>query len=144
MNSPLYSADQLGQLRHLTHGRCVVCGAANPLGLKMEFTLQPDGSVEGVFAGGPMFQGYDGVLHGGVIAALLDGAMTNCIFAHGCVAVTAELTVRYRQAVAAEEKVIVRAWLEQSTSRLLRLRAELLQNNTLKASAIAKFMTKTE
>lgn len=140
----MYSADQLGKLRHLTHGRCVVCGAANPLGLKIEFSLQPDGSVVGAFAGGPMFQGYDGMLHGGIIAALLDGAMTNCIFAHGCVAVTAQLTVRYRQAVAAEEIVTVRAWLEQSTSRLLQLRAELLQNDILKAAATAKFMPKTE
>jgi acyl-coenzyme A thioesterase PaaI-like protein len=36
------------------------------------------------------------MLHGGVISSILDGTMTNCLFAHGTVAVTAELRVRFR------------------------------------------------
>ena len=141
-NQNPFSADTLERLRQQTHPLCVVCSPANPLGLKVEYTLNPDGSVEGSFTGGPAFQGYDGMLHGGVIAALLDGAMTNCIFAHGCVAVTAELKVRYRKAVAAGEKVTIRAWVVQSSARLHQLRAELMQTNSVKAAATAKFMEK--
>jgi uncharacterized protein (TIGR00369 family) len=141
-NQNSFSADTLERLRQQTHPLCVVCSPANPLGLKVEYTLNPDGSVEGSFTGGPAFQGYDGMLHGGVIAALLDGAMTNCIFAHGCVAVTAELKVRYRKAVAVGEKVTIRAWVVQSNARLHQLRAELMQTNSVKAAATAKFMEK--
>ena len=137
-----FSADKLRKLRQQTHPLCVVCGPANPLGLKIEFSLNPDGSVEGSFSGGPLVQGYDGMMHGGVIAALLDGAMTNCVFAHGRVAVTAELNVRYREAVASGQTVRLRAWLVQSTSCLHQLRAELTQNGSLKATATAKFMEK--
>lgn len=143
MNHPPFASGPLDHLRHLNHGHCIVCGAASPLGLGISFKQNPDGSVEGEFAGGGAFQGYDGMLHGGVIATLLDGAMTNCLFAHGRVAVTAELTVRYRRAVAADQAVTVRAWLEQASSRLLRLRAELTQNQQIKVTATAKFMDKT-
>jgi len=141
-NQNPFNTDTLGRLRQQTHPLCVVCSPANPLGLKVEYTLNPDGSVEGSFTGGPMFQGYDGMLHGGVIASLLDGAMTNCMFACGCVGVTAELKVRYRKAVAAGEKVTIRAWLVQSNTRLYQLRAELMQTNSVKAAATAKFMEK--
>lgn len=39
------------------------------------FACSPDGSVQGELRGGMAFQGYTGQLHGGIIAALLDGAM---------------------------------------------------------------------
>jgi acyl-coenzyme A thioesterase PaaI-like protein len=136
------SNDQMRRLRQQTHPLCVVCSHANPLGLKIEFSLNPDGSVEGSCLGGPLVQGYDGMMHGGVIAALLDGAMTNCLFAHGHVAVTAELNVRYREAVASRQTVRLRAWLVKSTACLHLLRAELAQNDSLKATATAKFMEK--
>jgi len=137
-----YSAEKLKALRQQTHAWCVVCGAVNPLGLKIDFSLQPDGGVEGVFSGSAALQGYDGLLHGGVIAALLDGAMTNCLFAYDRVAVTAELIVRYREPVQARNPVTVRAWLGQSSMGLHELRAELTQNGCVKAVANAKFMGK--
>ena len=137
-----HSAEKLKALRQQTHAWCVVCGAVNPMGLKIDFSLKPDGSVEGVFAGSAALQGYDGLLHGGVIAALLDGAMTNCLFAHDRVAVTAELTVRYHEPVQARNPVTVRAWLVQSSMGLHQLRAELTQNGCVKAVANAKFMGK--
>jgi hypothetical protein len=37
--------------------------------LGQEFVLQPDGSVEGVFAAGAPLEGYSGLLHGGFAAA---------------------------------------------------------------------------
>ncbi len=138
------SAEHLKSLCQENHSWCVVCGDANPLGLKVRFTLQPDGSVEGRFAGGHVFQSYDGVLHGGMIAALLDGAMTNCMFAHGHRAVTGELIVRYRKTVEAGEPVVMRAWLEQSNLGLYQLRAELSQNDSIKVIAAAKFMDKPD
>jgi hypothetical protein len=137
-----HSAEKLKALRQQTHAWCVVCGAVNPFGLKIDFSLKSDGSVESVFAGSAALQGYDGLLHGGVIATLLDGAMTNCLFAHDRVAVTAELIVRYREPVQARNPMTVRAWLGLSSMDLHQLRAELTQNGCVKAVANAKFMGK--
>jgi hypothetical protein len=41
-------------------------------------------------------QGYDGILHGGIIASPFDSAMVNCLFARGIVALTAEFKVRFK------------------------------------------------
>jgi len=71
---------------------------------------------------------------------LLDAAMTHCLFAHGEAAVTAELCVRYREAVATGRPARVQAWLVHGSSRLHRLRAELLQENRVKAVGTGKFV----
>ena len=122
------------------HPQCVVCRPPNAQGLGVEFVCSPDGSVRGELTDGAAFQGYTGQLHGGIIAALLDGAMTNCLFAHDCEAMTAELTVRYRHPVLAEGGLTVRAWLTGSYGPLFRLEAELVQGGQVKATATGKFM----
>ncbi len=131
---------QLATLRRAAHPLCVVCGRDHAHGLRLEFELRPDGSVEAGFAATETFEGYHGRLHGGIIAALLDGAMTNCLFAHGRCAFTAELTVRYHQPVTTTDQLTVRAWLTGTRTRLYHVQAELRVDGDLKASASAKFM----
>ena len=137
-----FSATNLKTIRDRTHSRCVVCASGNPMGLNLEFTLTQDGAVEGSFAASSVLQGYDGLVHGGVIASMLDGAMTNCLFAHGKEALTAELVVRYRKPVVVGERLTLRAWIEKSSSILFCMRAELSQNGCIKAVASAKFLNR--
>ena len=122
------------------HPFCFVCSGSNPMGLALRYSPQPDGSVTAEFLGHSALEGYSGLLHGGVIAALLDGAMTNCLFARGVRGLTAELKVRYHASVAAAEEVRLRAWLEDDSHGLYQLRAELTQGGTVKASATGKFL----
>ena len=79
------------------------------------------------------------MLHGGIVATLLDGAMTNCLFAQGIRALTADLRVRYRSPVFAAEELTVRAWLESSYHGLFELRAEITQGGSAKTRAHGKF-----
>ena len=137
-------AAHLAATRIRAHPRCVVCSPTHPMGLGQEFVLQPDGSVESTFAGSEVFEGYSGLLHGGVTAALLDGAMTNCLFAHGVEGLTAELTVRYRDPVTACGTMTARACLAESHGRLHLLRAELRQEGRVKATAFGKFLAHHE
>ena len=122
------------------HPFCFVCSGSNPMGLALRYAPQPDGSVSASFLGHSALEGYPGLLHGGVIAALLDGAMTNCLFAHKHRALTVELKVRYHAAIASAEEVSLRAWLEDDSNGLFQLRAELAQGGTVKANATGKFM----
>jgi uncharacterized protein (TIGR00369 family) len=105
----------------------------------VQFHSKPDGSVMAMFHCDSVFQGYPNVLHGGVVASLLDGAMTNCLFAYGIVAVTAELTIRYLLPVRTGDEATVRAWVVKSSSRLQIVAAELLQGGEVRAKAQAKF-----
>ena len=131
---------RLKSIRTDAHPFCIVCGQSNPLGLGVKFVCEEDGSVSAKFLGHPALEGFEGLFHGGMIASLLDGAMTNCLFASGIVALTGELNVRYRLPVLIGEEICVRAWIERSWPPLHLLAAVLKQRDVVKATATAKFM----
>ena len=130
----------LDQTCQHAHPRCVVCTRVHQAGLGLRFKLQDDGIVEARFGCNAVYQGYGGILHGGIAATLLDGAMTNCLFAHGVAAVTAELTLRFRFAIKVGSPVTVRAWMSRAHKPLYCVQAELVQEGQVKATATGKFM----
>jgi acyl-coenzyme A thioesterase PaaI-like protein len=134
--------DSLDALRAAQHDECLLCGAANPLGLKLRFRVQPDGSVLALFACPEALRSYPETLHGGVVSALLDAAMTNALFAVGITGVTAELTVRFVAPVSLNRGALVRGSVEKDAHPLYYVRAGLEQDGTLKARASAKFLVK--
>ncbi len=74
---------------------CFACGAKNPIGLHLQFSYG-EGTAEATFTAAREFQGYPGIMHGGLVATLLDEAMAHAaIAAHGT-AVTGDLHVRLR------------------------------------------------
>jgi acyl-coenzyme A thioesterase PaaI-like protein len=127
-------------LRRESHPHCLVCGDGDLLGLRPSFSIRRDGSVECRFLCKPDLEGYPSQLHGGVIGLYLDAAMTNCLFAHGHVAVTAELHVRYRHPVETRREAMVRAWIRSDRPPLRLVDAELIQDGRVKATASAKFI----
>jgi acyl-coenzyme A thioesterase PaaI-like protein len=134
------SQAQLDTARAKSHPFCLVCSQSNPMGLGLEFSTHDNGSVSTSFLGHPALEGFQGLLHGGMIASLLDGAMTNCLFAHGHVAMTGELKVRYREPVVIGTEMLIRAWITQSHPPLYLLKAELTQEGCIRATASAKFV----
>ena len=82
---------------------CFACGMRNPIGLKLQFYQTAPDEVTAEFTPPEEYQGYSGILHGGVTAAILDEAVgraymgtdpynTNFMY-------TAELTVKYKQKI---------------------------------------------
>lgn len=130
----------LAKIRARVHANCMVCSLSSKSGLGLEFMLSENGSVQATFSCDKAFEGYANVLHGGLISCMLDGAMTNCMFAHGYAAVTAELTVRFHHPVVIGEFATVRAWIDRSRSGLHVLKAEVVQNQQVRATAVGKFM----
>lgn len=132
----------LPALRQQSHPHCFACGPANGHGLGLEFRVTHNGAVEASFTCAPDFAGYPGILHGGVICTLLDGAMTNCLFAHGLAAVTVDLHVRFRHPAAVNLPATVRAWLGAVDLPVHRLAAEMVQDGQIVATATARFVEK--
>jgi acyl-coenzyme A thioesterase PaaI-like protein len=124
------------------HSECLMCGQANPLGFKLKFRVQPEGSVLARFPCREAFRSYPQTLHGGVISALLDAAMTNALFSVGVVGVTAELTVRFLVPVELNRGAVVRAFVERDADPLFYVRAEIVQDRKLMARGSGKFMVK--
>jgi acyl-coenzyme A thioesterase PaaI-like protein len=122
------------------HPGCIVCSGSNARGLRLRYARTAGNGVEAEIECDRSLEGYGGRLHGGVIAAALDGAMTHCLFALGRTAVTAELNVRFRHPVATGRPATVRARLERDLGPLYLLEAELVQDGVVKAAASGKFL----
>lgn len=122
------------------HDHCVVCGRLDPLALKLSFQLDAAGGVSTPVMAHEGLQGYTGFVHGGVISALLDAAMTHCLFHAGVRAMTGELLVRFPQPVPCNAELHLRGWITATKPPLYRLKAELRREGRLMAWAEAKFV----
>jgi len=133
-------SDPAQDLRSRHHHECFVCGADRSNSLAMKFCLQPDDSVANLYTFRREFEGYNGFVHGGIIAAALDGAMTNWLFIHGHSAVTAELKIRYLHPVETQVPALVQARFTEGSGPLFIMTAELIQQGRRMATATAKFI----
>lgn len=100
----------------LTPHNCFVCGELNAHGLRI--AVRARGPL--VFADltlGPDHEGWQGVAHGGIIAALLDEVMEWALFEDEAWGLTAGLSVRYRQPVRIGAPIHVEGWVVESRGR---------------------------
>jgi uncharacterized protein (TIGR00369 family) len=91
--------ENLSPLAHVAQNRCFGCGPANPSGLHLEFLLAEDGSVVCLTTVPDGFEGPPGYLHGGIIATLLDEAMSKAVRACGFTAMTRQMEIDYLRPV---------------------------------------------
>lgn len=115
----------------------MVCGQGNSFELQFHAT---EHGLEAQVQADALWQGYPGVLHGGMICTLLDAAMTHCLFHQGIEAMTAELQVRFLNPVPCKELLILRATLLSSRRHLYKLNAELSCAGEVLARGEARFM----
>ena len=90
--------ESLTPLVHSALNRCFGCGPANPGGLHLEFFLAVERSVV-CLPTVPIFEGHAGLLHGGIIATLLDETMSKSVRARGLTAMTRHMEVDYLRPV---------------------------------------------
>jgi len=121
------------------HPKCIVRSSENLSGLGLHFEAIDDGSVNATFQCDESFEGYPGILHGGVISSVLDGAMGNCMFAHGRATVTVEMTTRFRHPILTGQKAVASARITRSSHPLYLLEAEITQGGKVKATAKGKY-----
>ncbi len=98
---------------------CFVCGEANPGGLRARFELL-GGEARLPVTVDPRFDGYPGVVHGGVVSALLDETIGWACSVHAHrLTVTVELTVRFRRPVPSGRPLTVRGRFVEMRRNLL-------------------------
>ena len=132
----------LQKIRCSAHPNCVMCGNNRSGFPHLLFIMDGDGVIKSDFLCKPIFQGYPSQVHGGVISAVMDAAMTNRLFAKGITAVTARLSIQFHKPVKTGELAIVRAWILRESKRLYELKSEVIQNGLVKAEAEGKFIIK--
>ncbi len=131
--SPLHARPQAG---------CYVCGQENPRGLRIRFQRQDGGEVSASWSPGPEWEGFSGIVHGGVVSTVLDEAMSKAVAATKTEALTAELRVRFRHHVTSGGTFLIRGWIVKRNRRLIEAEAALTApDGTEHAHAWARFLS---
>ena len=121
--------------------RCYVCGRENPAGLAVAFEINaPARSIQARFTPADIHQGYEGIVHGGILSALLDESMAKLAFSLGIPAVTAEMTVKFKSPAAPGEELSVSGRLTHETRRLIEAEAVIKKGLVVIAEAKGKLL----
>ncbi len=120
---------------------CFACGRENPCGLKLSFHYS-NGKLTSEFTPSKIHQGYKDITHGGIITIVLDEAMIQAAIAEGINPVTAEINVRFKMPLMADEETIVRAEITKRGSKLIEAYSCLLkkEDGAMIAEAHAKLI----
>ena len=122
------------------HRNCFACGSNNGEGLGLKFHPGGDGSVWGDFFADPKFEGYSGIIHGGIIATLLDSAMTHCLLMKDIPALTGRLSIKYSTPIRTGTIVKLEAKIiDQFHDEMFILQGKALVDGKKVASAEAKY-----
>ncbi len=94
---------------------CFVCGRENPKGMHLEFK-KSKGRVHAEFFLPKEYQGYNGIIHGGIISLILDEAMAH-LQSFEERFLTGKIVVKFFSPLLAGEEVVVDAWIEKDKGR---------------------------
>lgn len=119
---------------------CFVCGEQNPAGMKLKFTRWED-KVRTTFLPADIYQGYPGILHGGITSTILDEVMSQCLHAQGLAGLTARLEIRFRKSIPLNRPVIFEGRILKRKGPLADIEAKaFLENGQVAAEALGRFM----
>jgi acyl-coenzyme A thioesterase PaaI-like protein len=120
---------------------CFVCGRKNPIGLRMHFYTGEDGCVYADYTPRAEHQSYPGVMHGGLITAMLDEIIGRTAIASNLWCMTAKLQVRFKKPVPIGAPLKLKGALTKKTSRLIEGRGEIfLADGTLAVEASGTYL----
>jgi len=124
---------------------CFACGTLNEAGLHLDFEVSRD-RAETRFVPERRHEGYDGTVHGGIVAALLDETMGWAVFHQGIWGVTARLNVSFRRPVPVGQELHVVAEVTRRRSRAIETSGAVRRANdgALLAEADATFLVMPE
>jgi uncharacterized protein (TIGR00369 family) len=121
--------------------RCYVCGKNNPDGLHVQFAVDHTTRIiTGRFTPRREHEGWEGIVHGGIIATLLDEAMVKLAAHLGVPAVSAEITVKFKAPAAPGEELIVTGKIVKETNRLIEAKAKVEKGRVVVAEATGKLL----
>jgi uncharacterized protein (TIGR00369 family) len=119
---------------------CFACGSENKEGLCVDWIVEGK-TTHTEFVPPKKFQGWKNIVHGGIIATLLDEAMTRLAWIACGGALTAEMTVRFLKPAVIGEKLFVVGRIVNENKKLVEMEAFIYRekmNGTLVARSTGK------
>ena len=126
----------------LPETNCFVCGERNERGMHVHFTYVPahrqvlaETHVEA------LWQGFTGIVHGGILAGLLDDAMWHALwYETHVVTMTAEMHVRYHKPAKIGMPLTIVGAVTESGRRMAKAEARIEQEQVTVATAQGVFL----
>jgi len=131
------------RVKALNDHNCFGCGALNDIGLHLEFYRIGDSdAVWTEWMPTKSYEGYGGMIHGGIICTLLDEVTAWSLYARNTWAVTAKMHTNFRKPLKVGEMVRLVGKVTRERGRVLEIRGEvrLAADDTLLAEAEATFI----
>jgi acyl-coenzyme A thioesterase PaaI-like protein len=117
-------------IKQPTSRTCFMCGRENNAGLKMVWYNNPElNQVEAHVTIPEQFNGYPGIAHGGIIAAILDETAGRAVMLDGDfdnLFITLRLNLIYRKPTPTDTALKVVGWPEHKGNRGMKVAAKLL------------------
>jgi acyl-coenzyme A thioesterase PaaI-like protein len=126
-------------LHEREHVSCFSSRTAESGGLGIDFHIEGN-QVKALWTCGADKESFRGIVHGGILATALDGAMVELLFGYGIVSRTGKMELRFRDEVRSGLAVEISARLIEHRHPLYSLEATILQNGKKCVEAKAKFM----
>ncbi|MGE5381196.1 MAG: PaaI family thioesterase [Methylocystaceae bacterium] len=121
---------------------CFLCGRDNPVGLRMTwYNDRPENKVWSKLVVPDEYNSYPGIVHGGIVAALLDETAGRAVLMDGEIdrlMVTARLNIRYRKPTPTGTELTVIGWIDRDGHSRARVAGEIrLADGTVTAECEA-------
>ena len=119
---------------------CFACGPDSANGLRMTFEYG-DGTARSRVVPRREFGGWSNIMHGGIVATLLDEAMAHAALGAGVRAVTARIEVRFRHPVPTDKPLVVEGKVTSRRGRVVEIEGTLSgEDGTRYAESHARFL----
>jgi acyl-coenzyme A thioesterase PaaI-like protein len=124
---------------------CFGCGKDNPIGLKLSFKW--DGKIaRAEFTPESQYQGWPGILHGGIVACLLDEGMGYAAIFDTGYCLTARMEIKLKKVALVNEPLVIEASVVRKTRKIVHTmgRIKLRDGTTVAEGAGTHFVVNTE
>jgi acyl-coenzyme A thioesterase PaaI-like protein len=108
---------------------CFACGQLNAHGLQLRLHGDADGCWTEL-ALPDRFEGWEGIVHGGILTAILDEVMAWALVGQDSWGLTARLSVDFRKPVLIGRPIRAEGWIVENRRRLLRTEGRIVDAST--------------
>ena len=108
---------------------CIICGNKNSEGMHINYKLSPEGIIKANWTPSAKYEGFKGIIHGGVLSAVIDEAMSKAVITSNIEALTVELNIRFHNYVNSGDKLKIEAWIVKKHKRKIITEGILYREN---------------
>lgn len=99
---------------------CFICGRKNEFSMNADFFELEDGMVAGFITVDDRYKSFPGVVHGGMVSALIDeiAGRAHMALEPGTITMTLELTTRYKKPVTSETPLLMVGRVKENRAKV--------------------------